>query len=110
MSNTSRVKLVKLESTEKYQRLVSKDLGSLGIKSGHVRLQPGENIGEHTTGEREEVIIILKGNGEAIIDKNSILKIGDNSVLYIPPKTEHDIKNTGSEILDYIFVVSGQEA
>jgi len=99
-------KLIKLESTEKYQRLVSKELGSCGIKSGHVILKPGENVGEHTTNDREEVIIVLKGKGEAIIGKDEIFNIESNIVLYIPPKTLHDIKNTGSHPLEYIFVTS----
>ena len=68
-------KLVKLESAEKYQRLISKDLGSSGLKSGHVTLKPGENIGEHSTAEREEIIIILRGEGKATIDKTKIFTI-----------------------------------
>lgn len=99
-------KLVKLGSTEKYQRLISKDLGSFGIKSGHVTLKPGENIGEHSTSEREEIIIILRGEGKAIVDKNKIFTIKADHVLYIPPQTTHDIKNLGKENLGYVFVTS----
>ena len=99
-------KLVKLRSKEKYQRLISKDLGSLGLKSGHVTLKPGENIGEHSTNEREEIIVILRGEGEAIIDKNKIFTIKANHALYIPPETGHDIKNSGDEDLEYVFVTS----
>jgi len=106
MNNPCGARSIRLESRERYQRLINKDLGSSGIKSGHVILRPGENIGGHTTGEREEVIIILKGNGEASIDKGNILKIDENVILYIQPETSHDIKNTGSAILEYIFVTS----
>ncbi len=106
MSDSYKPKLIKLTSTEKYQRLISRELGSSGIKSGHVVLKPGENVGEHTTNDKEEVIIVLKGKGKAIIDKDSIFNIENNIVLYIPPKTLHDIKNTGSSSLEYIFVTS----
>lgn len=99
-------KLIKLESAEKYQRLFSKDSGTAGMKSGHVILQPGENIGEHSTGEREEALVILKGKGEAVIGKGEIFNIEKDTVLYIPPQTGHDIKNTGLEILEYIFIIS----
>jgi len=102
----SRVKLVKLESKEKYQRLLSRDSDTSGIKVGHVILSSSENIGVHTTGEREEVIVILKGKGEASIGKNDVVNIKKNEVLYIPPQTEHDVKNTGSGILEYIFITS----
>ncbi len=99
-------RLVKLESIEKYQRLVNKDLGSSGLKSGHVVLKAGENIGEHSTNEREEIIIVLRGEGKAVVDKNKIFTIKGNHVLYIPPQTTHDIKNSGKKDLEYVFVTS----
>ncbi len=76
------------------------------MKSGHVVLQPGESVGEHTTGEREEAVVILKGSGEAIINKKDIIAIEENAVLYIPSQIDHDIKNTGSGVLEYIFITS----
>jgi len=106
MPSSCKAKVIKLESTERYQRLLDKDSGSLGIKAGHVILKPGENVGEHTTAEREELVIILKGSGEAAIDRQDILKIANNAILYIPPETTHDIKNTGSNNLEYIFLTS----
>lgn len=102
----AKAKLVKLESTGKYQRLFSKDSGTAGMKSGHVTLQAGENVGEHSTGEREEMLVILKGEGEATIDRGEILKIEGGAALYIPPQTGHDIKNIGSEALEYVFITS----
>lgn len=101
-----KAKLIKLESTEKYQRLFSKDSGTVGMKAGHVILKPGEDIGEHSTDEREEAVVILKGKGEAIVGKKESFNIEKNMALYIPPKTDHNIKNTGPGILEYIFVTS----
>jgi len=106
VNNSNRARLIRLESAERYQRLISRDSGSSGIKAGHVVLKGGENVGSHSTGEREEVIIVLKGRGEARISKDEILKIETDTVLYIPHETEHDIKNTGTENLEYIFVTS----
>lgn len=99
-------RVIKLEATQKYQRLVSKDSGTRGIKSGHVILQSGENVGEHTTGDKEEIIVVLKGRGEAAIEKDSALNVEENTVLYIPPQTTHDIKNTGPGMLEYVFITS----
>ncbi len=99
-------RLIKLESVERYQRLLNKDSGTCGIKAGHVILQPGQSIGEHTTGEREEVIVILNGNGEAMVGKDSIFKLEKDIVLYIPPKIDHDVKNNGTGELEYIFVTA----
>ena len=106
LEDMKKAKIVKLESKEKYQRLFSKDSGTCGVKSGHVILKPGENIGVHSTNEREEVIVILKGKGEASSGGERTLKIEKNAVLYIPPSAEHDIKNTGKDVLEYIFITS----
>ncbi len=101
-----KVKLIKLESTERYQRLFGKDSGTSGMKAGHVILKPGEDIGEHSTGGREEAIIILKGKGEAIVGRKESLYIEKDMALYIPPETAHNIKNTGPGIFEYIFITS----
>jgi mannose-6-phosphate isomerase-like protein (cupin superfamily) len=106
MDKIHKVKKVKLKSTGRYGRLLSRDSGTFGIKAGHVRLEPKENIGEHSTAEREEVIFVLKGRGKAIINRKNSLKIEEGSVLYIPPRKIHDIKNTGPGILEYLYVTS----
>ncbi len=106
MGAFNKIRYIKLESKYRYQRLLNEGLGTSGLKSGHVILRPGEDIGRHTTGEREEIIIIIKGNGEAEVNRRNVLKIKANSILYIPPRTCHDIKNTGMEDLEYIFVTS----
>jgi hypothetical protein len=37
-----------------------------GLRSGFVRLKPGESVGWHTTGINEEELIILKGRGKRL--------------------------------------------
>jgi len=106
MVNNPNAKLVKLYTKEKYQRLFNKESGTYGMKSGHVILRPGESVGEHTTGEREEILVILAGKGQALIEKKDIFDIDKGIVLYVAPKTLHDIKNTGEEPLEYIFITS----
>ena len=39
-----------------------------GVRSGFVRLQPGETVGWHTTGQHEETLVILRGKGAALIE------------------------------------------
>ncbi len=39
-----------------------------GMRSGFVRLKPGATVGWHTTGKNEESLIILHGQGEALIE------------------------------------------
>ena len=101
-----KARIVKFKYRTGYQRLTSRESGTCGLKAGHVVLHPGQNIGRHTTAEREEIIIVLKGKGEVLIDNSGAVKIQGSSALYIPPHTGHDIKNIGRERLDYIFVTA----
>jgi len=106
MTSSGKARSIKLKSDEKYQRLFSMDTGTLGIKCGHVRLEPGESVGEHTTGEREEIIVALEGRGVATIGEDGFFDIEKDTALYVPPQKKHDIKNTGSAILGYVFITS----
>lgn len=106
MADFLKPKIVKLVSGSKYQRLFNKDSGTRGIKSGHVILEKGEEIGEHSTNDLEEALVILKGNGQLVINKKENLDFEDNMVLYIPPETIHNVRNTGKGILEYIFITS----
>lgn len=109
MADFSKSKIVKLVSGSKYQRLFSKDSGTRGIKLGHVILNPGEEIGEHSTENYEEALVILKGKGNLIIEKDDIIEIGEGHAMYIPPETIHNVKNTDKAILEYIFITSHAE-
>lgn len=106
MADFQKPKIVKLVSGSKYQRLFSKDSGTCGIKSGHVILKEKEEIGEHSTNDLEEVLVILKGRGQLVINKKENLDFENNMVLYVPPGTIHNVKNTGKGILEYIFITS----
>lgn len=106
MADFQKPKIVKLKSGSRYQRLFSKDSGTAGIKSGHVILKKSEDIGEHSTNNLEEALVILKGSGRLVINKGEGLDFKGNMVLYIPPETIHNVKNTGSGVLEYIFITS----
>ncbi len=99
-------KIVKLEGREAYQRLLGGVPETLGMKSGHVTLAPGVSVGEHSTGPKEEAIIILRGKGELSCNGEVLATAGENTLIYIPPETAHDVKNTGPGILKYVYVVS----
>jgi len=76
------------------------------MRSGFVRLKSGETVGWHTTGGNEEALVILHGQGEALIDGQASQKFAAPMLVYIPPATCHNVKNTGKELLEYVYVVA----
>jgi len=106
MEYVKSAKTINLLRGKSYQRLINEELGSFGIKAGHVVLKKGENVGLHNTGQREEIVIVLKGRGRASIGKEKKLFIDKTKILYIPPYTEHDIKNCEAYPLEYIYITS----
>ncbi len=77
-----------------------------GLRSGFVRLPPGETVGWHTTGTNEETLVILHGKGEAQIEGAAAMPIAEKTIAYIPPATRHNVKNTGDAPLEYVYVVA----
>jgi len=77
-----------------------------GLRSGLVRLKPGETIGWHSTTQHEEALVILRGRGEARIEGQPARPFTAPALAYIPPATRHNVANTGDEILEYVYVVA----
>ena len=77
-----------------------------GLRSGLVRLQPTQTVGWHTTGAHEEALVILRGHGAALIQGQKDRPFVAPAVVYIPPATRHNIRNTGAGVLEYVYVVA----
>jgi mannose-6-phosphate isomerase-like protein (cupin superfamily) len=77
-----------------------------GMRSGFVRLKTGETVGWHTTGKNEETLVILHGQGEALIDGQAKQPFIAPALVYIPPATRHNVANTSKEMLEYVYVVA----
>lgn len=76
------------------------------MKSGLVELAHGESVGKHSTGQHEEILIVLLGKGEMAFADGSKLPLEGGHALYCPPETEHNVTNSGSDELRYVYVVS----
>jgi quercetin dioxygenase-like cupin family protein len=81
-----------------------------GMRSGFVRLKPGQTVGWHTTGKNEEALVVLHGKGNALIDGQPGLRFVAPALVYIPPDTRHNVENTGSDPLEYEYVVAPVKA
>jgi quercetin dioxygenase-like cupin family protein len=77
-----------------------------GMRSGSVKLKPGESVGWHSTSGNEEALIILHGNGLAHIEGHADVPLRENMLAYIPPATRHNVTNTGVQVLEYVWVVA----
>ena len=77
-----------------------------GMRSGYVRLKPGEAVGWHTTGKNEESLVILTGRGEALLEGQKARTFSAPALVYIPSAMKHNVANTGKGILEYVYVVA----
>jgi mannose-6-phosphate isomerase-like protein (cupin superfamily) len=75
------------------------------LKSGKVILKKGEEIGEHLTEKREELIIVLKGIA-TLIKGDKKFELKEKQVHYIKEGIKHNVLNNSDEELEYIYVVS----
>jgi len=85
-----------------------------GMRSGFVRLKPGQTVGWHTTGKNEEAMVVLHGKGTALIEGprggQPGMPFAAPALVYIPPDTRHNVENTGSDPLEYEYVVAPAKA
>ena len=73
-------------------------------------MQPGESIGWHSTDTNEEALVILHGSGVANIDGHPDIPIHEKMLTYIPSATKHNVTNTGSQTLEYVWLVAPTKA
>jgi mannose-6-phosphate isomerase-like protein (cupin superfamily) len=76
------------------------------MRSGFVRLKPGQTVGWHSTDKNEESLVILHGSGTALIEGSRNLGFRAPQLVYIPPATKHNVQNIGPEMLEYVYVVA----
>jgi mannose-6-phosphate isomerase-like protein (cupin superfamily) len=109
-----------------YTRILGGPPESVTMRSGQVILAPGKSVGRHSTQGYEELIVVLAGAGQLyIMDAGDspgtgpsagpaagnapggrVIELGVNVVAYCPPRTEHDVVNTGTDPLRYLFIVA----
>ena len=73
-----------------------------------VTLEPGKEVGEHTTENREELVVVLEG---AIVligpDGEHPLKVGQAA--FIPLNTVHNVMNRTKKQARYMYVLALHE-
>ena len=92
-----------------YQHVLGGSGESSTMRSGFVTLAPGKSVGRHNTETYEELIVVLEGRGTMVITGGDTLALELWDAAYCPSHTEHDVKNTGSDTLRYIYIVAKAE-
>lgn len=106
MASSRKAFAVELDRKPEYQRLLEGQPQTCGMRSGRVYLEPGKSCGQHSTKDHEELLVFLRGEGVVHIGDDTDLAVGLGKVAYIPPRTLHDVENTGTEPLAYIYCVA----
>ncbi len=100
------VEVIELRDNGEYQELLSGRPQTCGMRSGRVYLQPGQDCGRHSTEAHEEMLTFLAGSGVGLVgDEQGKYEVSAGKIVYIPPHTTHNIKNTGTKPLVYIYCV-----
>lgn len=70
----------------------------------HVHIHPGQTVPAHTHADEDQIYFVVSGSGFVVLD-GVRTDVSAGSSVMIPLGTEHEITNTGSEPLDYVFFV-----
>lgn len=100
---------LKLNGKQRFMRLLGasrKSAVSEKVRSGFVILNADESVGWHNTEARHEIIIILKGKAKVHYGAKGRFNLSDNSFVYLPPQTLHNVENTGRRPLKYVYITS----
>ena len=106
MGPSEQALVIELDNSDEYQKLLDGQPQTRGTRSGRVHLATGKTCGQHSTKEHEEILVFLSGRGTLIISEKDRFTVGKGKIAYIPPNTLHDVQNTGTEPLIYIYCVA----
>jgi quercetin dioxygenase-like cupin family protein len=79
--------------------------GSKDIAVHYLQLEPGEEFAEHIHEESIDVITLIQGKGE-IISNGVVYQVEAGQSIYVPAKTPHGARNTGTETFISIDVLT----
>jgi len=75
------------------------------LRARCVVLRPGDEVGEHATGDMEEVLLVL--GGAAVVDVcGSRTDVPCGHCAFIPPNTRHNVLNLCETETRYVYVRS----
>ena len=76
--------------------------GAQNFSAGSSDIDVNSETRMHSHESEEEVMFVYKGTGLAIIEGKSY-PLEPETMVFVPPKVEHQLKNTGLEKLSFVF-------
>jgi oxalate decarboxylase/phosphoglucose isomerase-like protein (cupin superfamily) len=80
--------------------------GANHFSFGIVELAQGKGHARHNHPGAEEIIYVVSGQGEQMVDDQPPVEVSPGSSIYIPADVYHSTVNTGTETLKLIVVYS----
>jgi oxalate decarboxylase/phosphoglucose isomerase-like protein (cupin superfamily) len=80
--------------------------GAVRFSFGIVELAAGKGHERHNHPGSEEIIYVVSGQGEQMVDDRPPVKVGPGSSIYIPADVYHSTLNTGRETMMLAVVYS----
>jgi len=104
------IKAIPLEPGDKsYMLMLNGPPETKSFRSGLVTLEPGKSVGVHNSGVNEEILVPLEGQGELQFASHPPVTIKPGMITYAPAHSEHNVLNTGTGRLRYIFITARAE-
>jgi oxalate decarboxylase/phosphoglucose isomerase-like protein (cupin superfamily) len=71
---------------------------------GTVVLEPGQGHDRHNHPDADEILFIMGGEGEQMLDDEEPVSVGPGAMIYVPRGVYHSTMNNGSEPLRFVVV------
>lgn len=78
--------------------------GAQGCSFGATEVLPGGGHERHNHSGAEQIIYVLSGEGEQMVDDQPPVKIGPGACVFIPEGVYHSTRNIGGEPMRVIIV------
>jgi oxalate decarboxylase/phosphoglucose isomerase-like protein (cupin superfamily) len=75
-----------------------------GMTFGEVVLQPGKGHDRHNHPESEEILYVLSGEGEQMLDDGEPFQVRAGDTIYVPTAMFHSTRNTGWQTMRLLAV------
>jgi oxalate decarboxylase/phosphoglucose isomerase-like protein (cupin superfamily) len=75
-----------------------------GMTFGEVVLQPGKGHDRHNHPGSEEILYVLSGEGEQMLDDGEPFQVAAGDTIYVPTAVFHSTRNTGWQTMRLLAV------